>query len=294
MRLLPYVAVLGFALTANHYNQVFAQGSLNPSGAPGPTMLALHQVEPRTPITNLPFEIQSAGSYFLTAPLSSTNQGIKIAASHVTLDLMGFPITGTQSPGSRGVHIQGGEDVMLENITVRNGVIVQFDKGILVENAQGGRIHDLIVANNLTEGIELARFGGGVCTDFTIEDCTVRNNQGSGIYLNNGGGGLSLHKNHTVRHCNVSGNRTFGINLIFTSGCVIDGNTVGPQIDTNGTFGVRSGNGSGNFIVRNFENGNDIGYLYSPGSDTRGPTITTIGSLSYTNHEVHPWANFSR
>lgn len=31
-----------------------AQGSLTPPGAPGPTMLSLSQVEPRTPISSLP------------------------------------------------------------------------------------------------------------------------------------------------------------------------------------------------------------------------------------------------
>jgi hypothetical protein len=39
-----------------------AQGSLTPPGAPAPTMKTLTQIEPRTPISSLPFTI-SAGHH---------------------------------------------------------------------------------------------------------------------------------------------------------------------------------------------------------------------------------------
>lgn len=271
-----------------------AQGSLAPPSAPAPGMLRLDQVEPRTPITNLPYTISESGSYYVTGSLTSTNEGIKVGANNVTLDLMGFPISGSQVPGSIGIHVQGGEDIMLVNVAIMNGSIREFERGIVVENARGGRIRDLIVSANTSSGIELTRYASGSCTDYTIEDCIVRDNQGTGIYLNNGAGGLSLHKNHVIRRCSVSGNGTYGINAVFTSGCVIDGNVIGPQAFTSNTFGVRSINGSGNFIVRNFENGNTNGYSFSPGSDTRGPVVTTSGALSFTNSDSSPWANFSR
>ena len=77
----------------------FAQGSLTPPGAPAPTMKTLQQVEPRTPISALPFTISNSGSYYLTANLTGAagSDGITILASDVTLDLNGFTMTGVRS-----------------------------------------------------------------------------------------------------------------------------------------------------------------------------------------------------
>ena len=40
----------------------FSQGALNPSSPPAQSMRTLTQVEPRTPIGSLPFNINSSGS----------------------------------------------------------------------------------------------------------------------------------------------------------------------------------------------------------------------------------------
>ena len=73
---------------------VMGQGSLTPPGAPGETMKTLAQVEPRTPISSLPYTINESGSYYVTGNLSSTGSGIIIESSGVTVDLMGFSLTG--------------------------------------------------------------------------------------------------------------------------------------------------------------------------------------------------------
>src|SRR5262249_8399348 len=72
-------------------------GNLNPPPGPvSPTMKALDIVEPRTPISSLPFTISSPGSYYVTKDLTGTagNNGITIGASDVHLDLMGFTLRG--------------------------------------------------------------------------------------------------------------------------------------------------------------------------------------------------------
>ena len=77
---------------------VMGQGSLTPPGAPGETMHTLEEVyertDPRTPISSLPYTITESGSYYVTGNLSSTGHGIIIESSGVTVDLMGFSLTG--------------------------------------------------------------------------------------------------------------------------------------------------------------------------------------------------------
>src|SRR5260370_19075271 len=72
----------------------FAQGSLTPPGAPGPTMKTLSQIEPRTPISSLPFTISAPGAYYVTTNLTGVTgtNGITIAANDVSLDLKGFSV----------------------------------------------------------------------------------------------------------------------------------------------------------------------------------------------------------
>jgi hypothetical protein len=58
------------SLTLVAAGTIFAQGPLTPPGAPAPTMKTLVQVEPRTPVSSLPFSITEPGSYYLTTSLT--------------------------------------------------------------------------------------------------------------------------------------------------------------------------------------------------------------------------------
>src|SRR5688572_18815184 len=104
MNLMFHTCLLRFALIFSSFfilPSAFGQGSLTPPGPPSPTFKTLQQVEPRAPITNLPFTISQPGSYYLTTNLTSATTGITIAASGVTLDLLGFELAGV--PGSAGI-----------------------------------------------------------------------------------------------------------------------------------------------------------------------------------------------
>lgn len=276
----------------------FAQGSLTPSGPPVPSMKTLQQIEPRTPISSLPFTISAPGSYYLTGPLESTNTGITVSANDVTIDLMGFTIGGAQNTNHPGIHVSGTNNVMRRNVVIRNGSITRFGIGVLIENTQGGRVHDVVIHQNRAEGIFLRSNDPGVCSDITIEHCSVTENASFGIFARS----ETISRNcrgHTIRNNQISGNYARGVILISSEGCVVDGNTFGPQIPVvdYGSFAVFSGD-SRNLIVRNFEHGNTnalgTAYFRFNGSDTFGPVIDITGSLPATNTAASPWANFSR
>src|SRR6185503_15533594 len=100
-----------------------AQGPLTPLAPPGPTMKTLQQVEPRTPISALPFNITNAGAYYLTTNLSG-NAGISINASNVTVDLNGFSLLGA----GNGTGILVGSAQV--GISVRNGGVRRWQAGV--------------------------------------------------------------------------------------------------------------------------------------------------------------------
>lgn len=66
------LALLALSILNPQLSTAFAQGSLTPPpGAPAPTMITLQQIEPRTPISSVPFTITTPGSYYLTTNLYS-------------------------------------------------------------------------------------------------------------------------------------------------------------------------------------------------------------------------------
>jgi hypothetical protein len=114
---IPIAIAFAFGLLPS----VFGQGSLTPPGAPGPTMLTLSQVEPRTPISSTPYTITNPGSYYLTADLTvNSGNAITIATNGVTLDLSGFTISSTAgSAAGYGILLVNGP----QNLTIANGHI---------------------------------------------------------------------------------------------------------------------------------------------------------------------------
>jgi len=104
-----------------------AQGPLDPPAGPAPTMKSLDQIEPRTPISGLPFVITEPGSYYFTGNLVFTEEegnAITIEASNVTLDLMGFTLSSTSSVTGSGIVLPLGVVGVNQHIAIRNGTIV--------------------------------------------------------------------------------------------------------------------------------------------------------------------------
>lgn len=173
----------------------FGQGSLTPPGAPAPTMKTLDEldaaiggvsnaveaVEARIDLATVAgnstyqHQITQPGSYYLSSNLEVTaSYGIIIWASGVTLDLNGFEISRVSGNGGDGIYISSGHD----RITVRNGSIVGFDRGI-TSFGEGCLFEKLAVSGCTSYGI-YAGIGSG------IVDCRAHGNPGNGIFASSG------------------------------------------------------------------------------------------------------------
>jgi hypothetical protein len=204
----------------------WSQGSLTPPGAPAPTFKTLNQVEPRTNLVfaSLPVTITQPGSYYITNNLTgvSGDSGIVISANNVTLDLMGFTLTGVSGSLS-GISVPAAQN----NITIRNGNLVNWGGyGINASNASYCQISQIYVISNAAAGLTV----GSGCL---IDHCGASSNSSSGIItadsavLNNctsihngasGGSGISAGTGSTVTACvgsfNVPTNLTIGVSAV--------------------------------------------------------------------------------
>ncbi len=248
-------------------------GDLNPP--PGPvqsTMKPLDIVEPRTPVSSLPFTISESGSFFLTRDLLG-GAGITISADNVTLDLMGYSL----GPGTGdGILVTGDR----KSITIKNGTITGWSgDGVDAMSANNSRLENLFARSNGADGLRIGS-GGQVLR------CAATNNVGHGIdgedstYLaastarENGGDGINLRTGSTVTGCIVRGNTNDGIFAAVGStvhDCTASSNDVhGIRVEASSTVT--------NSTVR--ENGGD-------GINVRtGSTVTTCTSRGNLNHGI--------
>ncbi len=248
----------------------WAQGPLQPDSGPAETMKSLDQIEPRTPIDELPYTISESGSYIVTESLSTGLNGITVEVDSVTIDLQGHTLAG--SGGNIGVIVLG------HDVEVRNGTIRGFETGLLLTGRSYNRFEDLAIKDNSSEGILiigdgdeangnvlsqlrvtgngdegiLIRAAAGTVNGNMILDSIISDNGQAGIHLL---GDAGLASGNIIRDCVVSGSGLRGVNLSSEDGGRCNGNLVaGLTIVDNTNDGLRivaSGNDSeavGNFV----------------------------------------------
>jgi parallel beta-helix repeat protein len=178
------------------------------------------------------FRIAEPGSYYLTGDVlgESGNNGIELAASAVTIDLMGFQVIGGEG-SLQGIVVTEAD---VEAITLRNGTIRGWGQsGVFLVGVEGGLLEGLVAEGNALDGINGPSHAA-------VRHCVGRNNGNSGIDLGawssashctaegNGFIGISVDLGSRAVDCQASGNQR-GISL-FTSAqatrCTATGNSV--------------------------------------------------------------------
>lgn len=220
-------------------------GPPDPPGGPiAPTYKTLTEIEPRIAINaaNTPgdatcvFRISAPGSYYLTSDVAGVagKDGVRIDAGGVSIDLMGFALTGVEESGT--AIVAGGAFGDLE---VRRGTITGWGAGG-VNLAAGGRgfvIEDVRVSSCMGHGIDAgdaavvrdctsvfnSEYGIRVGQSGVVDSCAARNNGGTGIAISigsvargcaaggNGGVGFLVESGASASGCSAESNQLHGI-----------------------------------------------------------------------------------
>jgi len=231
-----------------------------------------------TKISSLPKTINTAGFYYVTGNLTCpTGNGITVNASDVTIDLMGFRLSGNST--SHG--ISGSTN----NVEVRNGTLSGWNHAIDMWGTQC-RIINLRAQGN-AYGINLGNNGGHV-----VKGCTLKANTDTGIYAAD-----STISNNVVTASSsafygivgdgiISGNRVTGphnLGIFCTGPANIIGNTV---------YSGVTGGGNGGIILSAVEPGSptvlDQNTVYGPGPHYVGGTSAVVWAGKST---FNPWGS---
>ena len=173
---------------------------------------------------------------------------LRITTSGITLDLNGHRVFGRPGPGD-------GTGILLfrvNNVTVRNGVVSNFDMGVAIEGGANNTVRGITARDNI--GSRDTNGGDGIAI-LSSRDNRIINNR----TINNGGvSGIGLYTEVDLQHPRTTSGPT--------SGNVIQNNSVRNNIasrfgdvTTTDNIGIRvEPNTTGNFFIGNEVVGNGL------------------------------------
>ena len=113
-------------------------------------------------------------------PVCAETDGFLVDADGVTIDLNGHEIVGDGTPGTIGIFASG-----RSNVTIKNGVIRGFARGIVAEDTLGLKLVNVEVRDNAYRGATLSG------ADIAINKSTFASNAGAGVEIGTAVGPVS-------------------------------------------------------------------------------------------------------
>jgi parallel beta-helix repeat protein len=182
-----------------------------------------------TQINSVPYIITSPGLYCLAKNLSysaTTGYAIAVAASDVTLDLMGFCLTGPGKASGPHHGIKINEDI--NNVEIRNGTIKAFGSHGILNSINshdvGIRVIELRASGNGGAGLGVNGY------NHLVAGCSLLNNGDHGALIGQG----MLKGNHAYN------NGSRGVSIVLGEGSTVSGNVC----RDNGQMGIYAAAGS--------------------------------------------------
>jgi len=202
--------------------------------------------EVRTPISqsDMPFTINESGSYYFTGNIvhaDSATHAVTISADNVTLDLMGFTLTGSgKNSGNRsGIYAANRSYVSIKNGKIKSFGLSGISIGSIL-NVGGGSISINRIMSSDNGGSGIALF----VTSSRIENCFVQSNGDSGINTS----GSSTIKNNVSTD---NGTDSSFPEVIGIAGIYVDGRSYLTGNVVNNNFSIGIGTRENSLLVNN-------------------------------------------
>jgi chitinase len=244
------------------FGRSLAQGTIVDSTAPAAACL---------PIVSLPYTITVSGSYCVQQNLETSltdGSAITIEADSVVLDLQGFTLDG--SGGGAGSQADGIRAEGRSNVTVRNGTVRGFYRGIVLEDGDpypamgGNRVDRVLSEASLYAGI-WAQGRGAQVRRSRVNGTGGLNGAADVVGIFAGGPGARVLGNEVTDTRAAEGGRGSSVWLSGGDGAVVQGN----RISNGGGSGMTAIDIAGSLdvlVVENRMTGTESGIVFDAGS----------------------------
>ena len=239
-----------------------------------------------TPITSLPYTITVQGVYCFTDNLATaitSGNAITIATNNVTLDMNGFKLGGLAA--GLGTFANGIYANQQQNITIRNGIVRGFNRGISLDDtvpyttSQGHLVEDVLADQNTFVGIAVYGLG-----------CVLRRNQvvaTGGTTINSIAYGIyAAGPGNDVLNNRVAGTaetvNTFGIYVAVGAGTVVEGNRVSGDTSGSVAYGLYITSSPDVLVVGNRITTADSGIEFSGSTGKYMDNLTSGVAIPFT------------